>query len=104
MELNLIYEQMREDNRIFELKDNSAKRSSRDFNAERNRKSLGNIHSANNSNSFIGSNLASTGNNQQAIHRDPNSALFLKLKSENKEELYLQYRNFITLLKMSEFI
>ena len=108
MELNLIYEQMREDNKIFEMKDGGiARRSSKDFNPEKKKKSSQNLQNANNSNSLLG-NLASTGNGHQVLNPNPNpnpnpnSALFIKLKNENTEEIYVHYKNFINRLRMSE--
>lgn len=105
MELNLVYEHMKdEDARVIDIKEGSPiKRSSRDFNAERKRKSFGNLQSANNSNSNI-ANVASTGFNPQVIAPNPNPALFIKLKSDNTEEVFLQCKNLINRMKMSEFL
>jgi len=98
MELNLIYEQMREDNKIFEMKDGSTtRRYSKDLSPEKKRKSFGQLQSANNSNSMAS-------NNQPMVSPNPNPALFIKLKSENTEEIYVHYKNFINRLRMSDFI
>ena len=101
MELNFVYEQLKEDNKIFEIKEGGTiRRSSKDFSNDKKRKSLG-LQSANNSsNSFIGS-IASNNNNPQNNNQSP--ALFIKLKNENTEEIYMHYRNFINRLRLSEF-
>lgn len=95
MELSLIYEQMREDNKIFEIKDShNVRKNSKDFSQNNKRK---NSHS----NSGLYGQLSSN-NNQQSVNANP--ALFIKLKNENTEEIYVHYKNFINRLKMSEFL
>lgn len=95
MELSFVYEQMREDNKIFEIKDGSnGRKSSKDFSQNPKRK---NFHS--NSGSINQNGLH---NNQQIAN--PNPALFIKLKNENTEEIYVHYKNFINRLRMSEFL
>jgi hypothetical protein len=102
MELSLIYEQMREDNKIYEMKESmNCRRSSKDFNPEKKKKSSRDLQSANNFNSAVAS-QGGTNHNQQTAN--PNSALFIKLKNENTEEIYVNYKNFINRLKMSEFL
>ena len=102
MELSLIYEQMRDDNKIFEMKEGlNGKRSSKDYNQVKKTKSL-NIQGGNNFNSAAAGSQAGTNNNQQVIH--PNPALFIKLKNENTEEIYVHYKNFINRLRMTEFL
>ena len=96
MELNFIYEQMKDENKIYEMKDGGlTKRSSRDFTLEKKRKSIiNNLQSVNNSNSYVASTINIT---------NPNPTLFIKLKNENTEEIYVHYKNFINRLKLSEF-
>jgi len=95
MELNFVYEQMREDNKIFEIKESlNVRKNPKDFSQNSKRK---NSHSNLGLYSQIGTN-----NNQQMVNLNP--ALFIKLKNENTEEIYVHYKNFINRLRMSEFL
>jgi len=100
MELNFIYEQMKEDNKIFELKEGGgiiAKRSSKDFSNEKKRKSLNTLQSANNSNN------ASNNNYSQPVGQNQKPVYLYKLKNENIEDIYVHFKNIINRLRLSEF-
>lgn len=99
MELNFVYEQLKEDNKIFELKEGGfVRKNSKDFSNENKKK---NQNGNNSSNSFVGS-IASNNNNNNPQNNN-NPALFIKLKNENTEEIYVNYKNFINRLRLSEF-
>lgn len=96
MELNFLYEGLKDDNRIFELKDEKLKQNSFPLsqNEVLNKKSPN--QSLNNSSGNIIDKQQSTSSNNT-------NQYLLKIKLDNNEENFFNYKNFINQMKLSEF-
>ena len=93
MELNFLYEGLKDENKIFYLKDEKSSQNSSVQNDLSNKRSTNlNNNSANN-----------ITNQPQLVCTNSSSQYLLKIKHENNEESFFNYKNFINQMRLSEF-
>ena len=93
MELNFLYEGLKDENKIFYLKDEKSSQNSSVQNDLSNKRSTNlNNNSANN-----------ITNQPQLACTNSSSQYLLKIKHENNEESFFNYKNFINQMRLSEF-
>jgi len=102
LELNYIYERLREDNKIFEIKEDILiKRNSRD-NINSNSGNSGESKQVMKKSKSVVFNYNSIASNTTPIVNS-NPIVVFKVKNDKKDEDYLVAKNYIKILRQSEF-